>query len=210
MIPYHAIAPGPTDRAAFVGQTGSGKTFLARAMLETRPYVVVLDAKGTIEWPGYTLCRSFKALAASRDDRLIYRPTYAEYQDRDHIERFLEWCYRRGNTTVYIDEVFSIATASDFPVWFGAILTRGREMGVTLWGATQRPAGCPRILFSESEHTYCFYVKLWQDRQRLRDDVGLDPDDVAALPKKYFLYARQDGRTVRGPLILAPSPTEGR
>ena len=202
MADWQEIVPELTDRAALSGQTGSGKTYLARALCASRPYVVCLDAKGTLDWDGYTLTRSFKKLVSAKEDRLIYRPAYAEYQDRAHIEMFLEWCYRRGNTTVYIDEVFSIASASDYPEWFGAILTRGREMGVTLIGATQRPAGCPRILFSESEHCYIFFHKLLQDRQRLRDDVGVDPDAVSALPKQHFLYARQDGRSVRGPMKL--------
>lgn len=197
------IAPGPTDRAALVGQTGSGKTYLARVLCESRPYVVTLDAKGTLDWPGYRVVRTLRELANATEPRLTYRPEYAAYNDREHIEQFLEWCYRRGNTTVYVDEIFSIATASDYPDGLGQILTRGREMGVTLFGSTQRPAGCPRILFSESEHVYSFYLKLWQDRQRLRDDVGIDPDRIAALPKRYFLYARQDARTVRGPLTLA-------
>jgi hypothetical protein len=204
------IAPGPTDRAAIVGQTGSGKTYLARVLCESRPYVVALDAKGTLDWAGYRVVRSLKQLASATEPRLTYRPDYAQLNDREHIELFFEWCYRRGNTTVYADEVFAIGTASDYPDGLGQILTRGREMGVTLFGATQRPAGCPRILFSESEHVYAFYVKLYGDRQRLRDDVGIDPDAIGALPKRCFLYARQDGRTVRGPLTLAPSSPIGR
>lgn len=198
------LLPGETDRAVIVGKTGSGKTVLAQALCDAQPYVVVLDTKGTIRWPGYTLVRSLAAAMKLRSDRapkIIYRPDVHALRDMDDIERFFQWCYMRGNCCVYVDEVLSIATASTYPFWFAGILTRGRELGTQMYCSTQRPFRCPRLVFSESENAYVFPLPLAQDRQRVEEDCGIAVEDQDALAKYQFLYARQDDEP-RGPFRL--------
>jgi energy-coupling factor transporter ATP-binding protein EcfA2 len=204
VLAYSDLFPAPGDRAAFVGQTGSGKTTLAEMACRVRPYVVVLDPKGRIDWKGYTvhttLADTIKASGESH--RLVYKPTYDELQDEETLDRFFEWVYKRGNTTLYVDEIFAIAQGDQYPWHFGACLTRGRELGVSVYVATQRPARIPQVMLSESEHVYCFRLKLPQDQERMADITGLDETAIARLPKHHFYYAPQDGEA-RGPLTLA-------
>jgi uncharacterized protein YcaQ len=54
---------------------------------------------------------------------------------------------------------------------------------------------------SEAEHVYCFKLRLVQDRQRIEHLTGIPMERVAALNKRQFLYAPQDGEIV-GPLSL--------
>lgn len=203
---FEAIVPGDTDRATFVGQTGSGKTTLAEYICSQRPYVVVLDPKGTTDWDGYEVHRYLQTLTESRAPRLIYRPVFEELYDEnggiaDSIDLFFQWVFMRKNTAVYVDEVYAITRGDIYPVHYGACLTRGREIGVVVYSATQRPARVPQIVFSEAEHVYCFYLKMPRDRERMEMMVGLDRRRVASLPKHQFFYAPQDGEPV-GPLKL--------
>ena len=200
LIPLDQLMPGPTDRAAFVGQTGSGKTTLAQELCKLRPYVVALDPKGMLHWKGYEVYQRLESLVKSDKPKLIYRPVYDELQDPETMDLFFQWVFRRRNTTLYIDEVYAIARGDVYPFHLGACLTRGREVGVVVYAATQRPARVPQIIFSESEHVYCFRLKLPQDRERISDITGLDPEALS-LPKFCFFYAPQDGEPA-GPLKL--------
>jgi len=208
VVQFEALMPGPTDRAAFVGQTGSGKTTLAEHVCALRPYVVVLDPKGRIDWRGYEVHTRLERLTTSTMPRLIYKPVYDELQDADTMDLFFQWMFRRGNTALYVDEIYAIARGDVYPFHLGACLTRGREVGVVVYSATQRPARVPQIIFSESEHVYCFKLKLPQDRERMSDITGLDPDSIGALPKHQFYYAPQDGEPA-GPLTLRLSGAMG-
>jgi hypothetical protein len=196
--------PGPTDRAVIVGKTGSGKTTFAETVCAVRPFVVVLDSKGTINWRGYTVVKTLHhamKLRTTDYPRIIYRPGPRELMDAGLVDKFFEWCYLRGHCAVYVDEVLSIATATTYPFWMAAILTRGRELGTVLYASTQRPYRCPRIIFSEAEHAYCFRLSLAQDRQRIEDDCSIPTEYQDQLSKYQFLYARQDDEP-RGPFRL--------
>lgn len=195
------ILPNPTDRALLVGQTGSGKTTLARYLLASRPYSVVVDYKGRIGWPEYKKYTTLKSLVRARESRLLFCPTLIESTDTDITNRLFEWIYRRGNCTAYVDEVAAISNRNTYPYYFGACLMRGRELGVETWSATQRPIDIPSIVLSESEHTYGFHLRLPQDRKRVQDLTGIPADALQDLQKQEFIYTAQSGDCV-GPLKL--------
>lgn len=197
------ITPRPTDRAIFVGQTGSGKTTLAEQMCSTRAFVVALDPKGLLKWKGYqrytTLDGMRRAVdaAPAKIPRVIYAPHYAELQDLEAMDEFFQWIYLRKNCTVYIDELYAITKNDNYPWYMGACYTRGRERQIETWGATQRPARVPQIVFSESEHVYCFRLRMPQDRDRVEDMTGIPAESIAELPKRRFIYAPQEGDVSR-------------
>lgn len=195
------LTPRPTDRALFTGMTGSGKTTLARVLLRSRAYVVVVDFKGLIDWPGYEIHTSFHSLTTGKAPRLIYRPSYDEIQNEETQELVWQWLYMRGNTTVYVDETAAVTNGNLHPFYYGACLMRGREHGIELWSATQRPARIPSIVLSESEHVFAFRLRLPQDRERVEQLAGIEREKIELLPKHEFLYSPQDGDII-GPLRL--------
>jgi len=207
MLKLEEIAPGMTDRAAFVGQTGSGKTTLAQEVCRLRPWVVAFDPKGMLEWDGYERHERLAALTKAKRPRLIYRPVYDELADEETVDAFFEWVYERRNCVLYVDEVYAIAQGDSYPWFFGACLTRGRERGIAVYIASQRPSRVPQVMLSESEHVYTFNLKLPQDRERMADVTGLD-ETTLQLPKHEFWYAPQVGE-VRGPLKLSLGKSSG-
>jgi len=199
------LLPGATDRAVFVGQTGSGKTTLARVLLRSRPWVVVLDVKGTLAWKEYKLVRRLKHLPARPEEapRVIYRPTHEELRSDAVMDALAWWVYERGNTTFYVDELYGYLEPFGGGIAPGlhACLTRGRERGVEVWCSTQRPFRIPLSVLSESEHVYVFRLKVKEDRKRVEEVTGLDEALIATLPKHLFYYCPQDGDPV-GPMKL--------
>ncbi len=201
-LPLSSLIPARTNRALLVGQTGSGKTTLARWLLASRRYQVVIDGKGTLKWDGYEHAARLERLTKLKSARLIYRPSYDALQDVDEQERLWQWLYERGNTTVYVDETASVTDGDIYPYYYGACLMRGRERGIELWSATQRPLRIPQVCLSESENVYAFRLRLPQDRQRVEQLTGIPARRIHALPKRHFLYAPQDG-DVSPPLTLS-------
>lgn len=202
------ISPQPTDRVVFIGQTGSGKTTLARYLARQRPYFVGLFPKGLESAKGWegtrvTSLAQIDHLKAREHPRIIYAPDLFELDDWETLNAFFKWVYERRNTTLYIDELYAVTKGDQCPDYMKACYTRGRERHVETWGATQRPSRVPLMVFSESEHFYCFCLKAPQDRERVHDYTGIDEDALAVgvLPKHEFYYAPQDG-SVLGPLRL--------
>jgi energy-coupling factor transporter ATP-binding protein EcfA2 len=202
--PLAALTPAPTDRALFVGMTGSGKTTLARALLASRAHVVVLDGKGTVKWPGWTRVSTLAA-AAKLDPlehpRIIYAPTARELSDDETVEAFFAWVYERRNTLLYIDEIYSVALGAEIPFWLHALLTRGRERGCPVWGSTQRPMYIPMAFLTEAEHAYLFRLQAPQDRKKVADFYGVNPESLHGLAKHRFHYVRL-GEYPAGPFAL--------
>jgi hypothetical protein len=202
---FAQLIPPRTDRAVLVGQTGSGKTTLARYLLNDRikngVHVVVFDYKGRIDWPEFETHTSLATLAKSKKQSLLYRPSYEESQDDETVNSVWEWLYRRGHTTAYIDELDAISSGEVYPHYYGACLVRGRELGVEVWSATQRPTKIPQRTLSESENVYSFKLRLPQDRERVEALTGINRQQIDDLQKRQFLFSRQDGET-QGPFIL--------
>jgi len=200
-LEFSKLIPNPTDRALLVGQTGSGKTTLARYLLNHRKHRVVLDYKGLINWPEYKRTTKLKELVKSKESALLYVPSYDESQDEEVADKLWEWLFRRGGTTIYVDETAAITNGNVYPYHYGACLMRGREKGIELWSATQRPTRIPTVVLSESENVYAFKLRMPQDRERVEQLTGVTRDSISALKKREFLFSRQDGETV-GPITL--------
>ena len=168
----------PHDQHVFIaGRTGSGKTYLAQKYLAGYEHVFVLDTKGTIDWPEVprdeiTIVKHLKSVLKVKTSKCIYQPV-AEELELDFYDQFFKFIYNRGNTIVWIDEVMSVTPhAQKIPFWYKAILTRGRELGVSAWSLTQRPAGINLLPISEASHLIAFDLNLPQDRKRISEVSG--------------------------------------
>lgn len=204
-----SILPGPSERAVFAGSTGSGKTY---AMLKLagwyfgKKQIIVIDTKGDssikrLKAPVATVLLQMSKYDDPRKHPLVvFRPTGAAMADPATFNQMFEWVFRRGHTMVLIDEASQVSAGSTQPsVGMLDMVTRGRDRGVQVWSATQRPVGVPVILLSECEVFFCFSLRRRGDR-RTMDDYTRDgfaemvPDDPGA--KHAFAWYRQ-GETPR-------------
>ncbi len=183
----------PYERASFIGKTGSGKTFLAKAYARGFTNVLVLDTKGTFTWDGVPILRTFDQLKKVGSGKYIYRPIDAEMNE-DYYDAFFEFAYRRRETVVLVDElaqVFSGTDENELPHW-KHIMQRGREINVGIFNCTQRPRGVPKIAFSEAEHTFCFRLKLEDDRKHVAEYLGKEIVNVPLKGHGFFYMHEAD------------------
>lgn len=189
--------PEKCSRTAFIGMTGCGKTTLARSVLQLYPFVVVYDIKGQMkaaDWPGFAFVKEFEKLIKAGVPKIIYQPNIHEIPDEknwDFAERFFKWIYLRKNTCVYIDEVYGCTSGDWLPFYFKAILTRGRERGITCMAATQRPSKIPQFILSESENYFVFRLQMPQDKKKIEEIKGFSIGAQNGLQKHEFLVANE-------------------
>lgn len=169
----------PTDRVAFVGRTTTGKTYAARLLLLGARRLVVIDPKGRLS-DAYRLSQGDPpwGLAEPSDetDALLasgapVRVRYGAPLDGDYSGIFRR-CYDAQNLTVYLDEVYGVAPSGRPDDWLTALYTRGAELGIGVWAATQRPRRIPLIVLSEAAWTRLFRLKLQSDREYMAEQIG--------------------------------------
>lgn len=192
----------PNERVFVAGMTGSGKSFFTEAFTAQYDFVVKLDTKGEFDerraagapvWKGLEENRDFavteylQQLPEIQTPKIVYAPTFEE-QNKETYDTFFKWCYERGNTCVWIDELMSIAeNASTSLPYLRALYTRGRSKGVGCWACSQRPMDVPTITLANSEHFIIFDLMLNQDRKKIVDITGV-PELYERPPEKYQFW----------------------
>jgi len=195
MMDWNLIRMGRNDRGVLIGATGSGKTYLGRFLVEdsAKPYSVVYDAKisdSISKWKRHEFVTSLEELQESDAKRIVYRPDFFAAADAVQQDRFFEWVYLRQFTRVFVDEAYAIAGGTNPLSYFQAVLTRGRERGISALVGTQRPARIPLVVFTESQHFYCFQLMGPTDRKRIEEISGglISEADQISLNEHEFFY----------------------
>lgn len=192
------LIPKATDRAIFVGPTGSGKTRLAEYMLAFYRNVVIVDPKrgwffkrnktsetgyiNRFKQPIY-VAEDLDALADALNEQrekphhVLYRVP-KEHTVREHSDKLDEvaaMVFERGHTTLYYDELYTVANGSDFqrraPNYFYCV-TQGRSKKIGVWGSVQRPSWIPLIALTETEVRSTFFLRSGDDRKRMDKVMG--------------------------------------
>lgn len=197
------ILPAEDDRAVLIGQTGTGKTFLAQYILQMRERVWVFDWKGFIKWPTYQIVSTIKDLLETEHPRVIFKPKENDLEDFDLFNHFFKAAYLTGDLTVYVDEVTGVTKNQVIPRYYKALLVQGRERGIGVLSSTQRPSFIPGFVMSETEHTYCFFLKMGGDKEKVEDQTGILAEDISKLPKRHFIYSNNFDTSP--PITLKPT-----
>ena len=171
------IVPSSSDRGIVIGQTGSGKTFFMRFLLKDVKRLVVFDPKGTLIGPnasgGDWNLKDWDRRAAKALKRGVpYRSRVPSPLD-GNWEPYTKRIYDAGNTMLYIDEMYGVVSPRR-PIgrYLNAIYTRGRELGIGAWSASQRPTWIPLEILTEAQWFVLFRVLADQDRRRMAAIMG--------------------------------------
>lgn len=183
-----------SEHVFIAGMTGSGKTYLAQVyLMNDTEQQYVLDTKGTFEYIGiepdeFELVTTFEELYTTTKSKVIYRPIWEEL-DEYYYNEFFKFCMQRRNCRVIVDEGMQVSkSANSIVEWYKGILTRGRELNVSVWTLTQRPTNIPLIVLSESTHYFIFRLNAISDRKRLVDYTGFDEFSENPPQKYAFNY----------------------
>jgi hypothetical protein len=192
-----------SEHVFVAGSTGSGKSVMAEIYLAGKdfPFVLKLDTKGEYYerkaagipvWRGleegkdYEVVFKLKDVERTTAKKIIYVPDFSE-QETPFYDALFKWIYERENTTLWIDELMSVAeSAHRYPKYLKALLTRGRSRACAVWALTQRPSDIPSIIMANSTHFFIFSLNLPQDREKLVKVT--DQREFFIKPKRHYFY----------------------
>lgn len=179
-------------RALFVGATGSGKSTLMKAMLHGVKNVMIIDPKRT-----FTLPENYNATITTdrttveewySPDPVIFRPGADIMNDPFAYDWFFYTAYERENTLVVVDEVVLLVKQNNMAPGYAACIQLGRERGVGVWHATQRPSRIPINIISESEDVFAFRLRNPDDRRRIAEYTDYAIMDQEAVGHGFWHY----------------------
>lgn len=168
----------PTQHVAIFGQTGSGKTTLGQYLLSSRDYVLVIDTKHQLSWPGFKVASKASTILKA-PGRWIFRPPDWWFRN-DPAPRwgdFLTAVMRQGGWYVYIDEGHDFGmgiSGQEILQEINRFMVKGRSFGITVWFGSQRPRWVPTFVLSESSHMIAFFLKNRADREYIGEYMVRD------------------------------------
>jgi hypothetical protein len=124
---------------------------------------------------------------------MIVRP---KRDDDEKLTEFLIDAFKGRNVTIYCDEL--AVMAERYPESMSIlkeIALTGREKNVSLWNATQRPRGIPKIFFTEAEVFFIFRLQDNDDREHVAGYIGAEVKDK--IPRFQFWYYRGEEESPR-------------
>lgn len=203
------------DRAAIVGRTGSGKSVLLRHLLGNYSRAVLVDPKGRATMPGWPIFYGSPAFLRAWPDtpRAIVRPGAGEDR-RSWLDRVAWHVYRHGETALGVDEVIGVVDANRRSAGLDAVLTQGRELGITALVCTQRPRGVPPTILSEADHLFVFALNRDDDRKAVAETCGPYPTPPSGSYRFAYWSPTLDTPIECAPLPVrpdrgVPAPNEG-
>lgn len=192
------------ERASIAGRSGSGKSTLACWLLSRSPgHWLILNPKHTKAYnvlPGAVTLNGINFAKLERSLNLnrftIVNPTGPQ-STPDNLDSFVDYLHNQYmNLGLCADELYTLHTNGQAGAGLTGWLTRGRELGQSFLGLTQRPSWVSRFLFSESTYIGEMSLNLKEDRKRMYEMSGQD-EMLNKLPPREWLWYTVDADNLR-------------
>ena len=204
-------------RAIVAGRTGSGKSTLGDWLLRRSPgHWVILNPKWTKSYSALPDNVTVKFRGVPDYDkvaeeivkhRFVIVEPVSGHADHETLDAFILWLHDNyRDVGLCVDELYSLHNGARAGEGLIGWLTRGRELGQSFLGLTQRPAWLSQFLFSESEYIGGMSLNLEKDRKRMVEMTGRKEFENQLKPH-HWLWFDTPANTLRrfGPVPLPPS-----
>lgn len=220
--------PKPGEHVMIIGATGQGKTHLQNYLLGRWPFVAAFATKNTdatmerlIQDRGYERFTKWYPLSAVDHPRRVIWPDAKNLKTKTDVQRqvfehAIESIWAEGGRpkdnpvgwAIAIDEVWWFSNMLKMDQYLKVILQQGRSEGISIIGATQRPAWIPTEFYSQPTHLFFFTENDEPNLRRIgeinhRDKRGIR-HIVSNLEQHQVLYVNT--RTGKMARTRAPMP----
>lgn len=177
------------DIRAFIGATGSGKGIGIREHLKRdKPdRLIIFDPMheyGDLAKPVQTVGQIITAMKA-KTFKVAWQPAdgtdYESKAFKAAFELFCRAAFVVGNLWILVEELELVTRPTWAPPAWRNCTKRGRHQGLTVIGASQRPADCDKAFLSSCTYIRCHALREHGDRVRMAQAMDVDLSQVEAL-----------------------------
>lgn len=198
----------PAAFVAVIGATGAGKSAWIRQQLaRAKPRrLIVWDPKPASDYVDlgdtftrqHDLSAAVLAAGAAGPLRAIYRPGNRQSEYRAKFDWLCRLVYAWGHCTFVAEELAHVTRAGWSSDGWLSVVTLGRSEGLTVYGATQRPALVDKTFLSAASLVHCGRLGTRSDRATMADILDCDPADLRDLKPLEWIERADTGETRRG------------
>lgn len=200
------IATGNHNQAnitAVMGASGSGKSLFIRGELKRLkpPRLMVWDFKREYAEFGQ-VARSLAEviqLARARSFRLVFQPSHDPATAKNQFDVFCRIAYAAKRLVFVGEELAFVTNPSYAPPGWSMLTLAGRSEGLTIYGASQRPAAIDKNFFGNATAIRTGRLNFKNDIKVLADVLQVPPQQVQALaPLQYIARDMNTGKLSTG------------
>lgn len=126
-------------------------------------------------------------LASRRSFAAIFRPQRSRAAMRKQFNVFCQAAERAGNCWVLVDELADVTEPNWAPEWWEVLSRQGRHAGITIRGASQRPADIDKSFYGNASHLAVFRMNAEGDVDRCAKLLGVPRHQVLELRPLEFI-----------------------
>jgi hypothetical protein len=208
---------GEAEHLSIVGPTKQGKTTLVLSLLlerarRYRSHVVIFATKprdltltSFAKRNGWAIIREWPP--GYGQEQVIFWPKFgdvrgAHVRQRAKLEPVMAQIFADGGRTVFIDEVAYFHEDLKLGTMLRQYWQQGRSQNLLVVGATQRPRGVPRQMFSECSWFIAFRTADEDELRRVGEIGGTDSQVIRAAmrtlrPHEFLVVKTRTGEMVR-------------
>jgi hypothetical protein len=191
---------------AVLGASGSGKsTFIKRALAKRPGRLLIWDPMREYGAFGETftdLAGLVKAMDKPRF-KLVFLPN-AQPKVRDQqFDLFCRAALAAGNLVLVVEELRFVTTPSRAPLGWAQVTLTGRHAGLTVYGASQRPASIDKDFLGNATLVRCGCLTYPEDIRAVAKAMRLPEADLEMLkPLEWVEFDRDTRLHRRGKLTF--------
>lgn len=184
-----ATAIKRADVRAYIGATGSGKGVAIREHIKAgKPArLMIFDPMheyGDLAKPVQTVAQVIAAMRG-KAWRIAWQPgDSTDYESKAFKAQFDLFCkaaFTAGDCWMLAEELELVTRPTWAPPAWRNCTKRGRHVGLTVLGASQRPADCDKAFLSSCTYVRCHALREHGDRQRMAQTLDVEIAQIEAL-----------------------------
>jgi hypothetical protein len=114
------------------------------------------------------------------------------------------WMKAAPSSVLVVEELSDVTSPGKAPQGWGEIVRKGRHLGGSIYGLTQRPAESDKTLAGNADVIHCGRLSFPADRKTLAEYLDVPVDKITKLPSLHYIERDMRTRDLRTGKLTFP------